>query len=88
MKDYYQDNEFVHIVGASDSSFGIEKKYSLYPQLSKVISSNSCHISIDIVEESRELRIVTVIDNLVKGAAGTAIQNMNLMFKLSERAQD
>ncbi|KPY23108.1 N-acetyl-gamma-glutamyl-phosphate reductase [Pseudomonas syringae] len=77
---YYQDNPFIFVTGQHQQSKGIEKNYGLYPQLSKVIGSNACHLSVDIVPETRELRIVSVIDNLVKGAAGTAIQNMNIMM--------
>ncbi|CAM3642315.1 N-acetyl-gamma-glutamyl-phosphate reductase [Xenorhabdus thuongxuanensis] len=84
LQTYYQANQFVSIIGLNQGSQGIEKDYSIYPQLAKVIGSNSCHISIDIVPKTRELRIVSVIDNLVKGAAGTAIQNMNLMLNIKE----
>ncbi|WP_282957519.1 Asd/ArgC dimerization domain-containing protein [Xenorhabdus doucetiae] len=84
LQSYYQSNEFVSIIGLNRGSQGIEKDYSIYPQLTKVIGSNSCHISIDIVPKTGELRIVSVIDNLVKGAAGTAIQNMNLMLNIKE----
>ncbi|MCC8366289.1 N-acetyl-gamma-glutamyl-phosphate reductase [Xenorhabdus sp. PB61.4] len=84
LQDYYKNNEFVSIVGLNQGSQGIEKDYGIYPQLSKVIGSNSCHISIDIVQKTGELRIVSIIDNLVKGAAGTAIQNMNLMLDIKE----
>jgi len=84
LKDYYADYQFVSITGQKKGSVGIEKDYGIYPQLSKIIGSNACHISVDIVPEKRELRIVSVIDNLVKGAAGTAIQNMNIMMGFDE----
>lgn len=84
LDDYYTDNPFVFITGKEKGSNGIEKEYGVYPQLAKVIGSNACHISVDIVADKREIRIVSVIDNLVKGAAGTAIQNMNIMLGLDE----
>lgn len=84
LNNCYEDNPFVFITGQKKGSSGIEKDYGIYPQLAKVIGSNSCHISIDIVMEKKELRIVSVIDNLVKGAAGTAIQNMNIMLGVDE----
>ncbi|KOY62515.1 hypothetical protein AM629_08050 [Photorhabdus heterorhabditis] len=84
LKDYYKNNEFISIIGINKVSEGVEKNYGIYPQLSKVIGSNSCHISLDIVPETRELRVVSVIDNLVKGAAGTAIQNMNIIINVNE----
>ena len=47
-------------------------------ELVSVIGSNFCDISIQIV--NHKIVIQAVIDNLIKGAAGNAIQNMNLMF--------
>ncbi|HJP12397.1 MAG TPA: N-acetyl-gamma-glutamyl-phosphate reductase, partial [Gammaproteobacteria bacterium] len=41
-------------------------------------------IAIQYVEHSNKLVVMSVIDNLVKGAAGQAIQNMNLMFGIKE----
>ncbi|CCG88050.1 N-acetyl-gamma-glutamyl-phosphate reductase [Erwinia piriflorinigrans] len=84
LSEYYESNPFVFITGKERGASGIEKDYAIYPQLAKVIGSNSCHISVDIVADKRELRIVSVIDNLVKGAAGTAIQNMNIMMGYNE----
>ncbi|MBW1251837.1 MULTISPECIES: N-acetyl-gamma-glutamyl-phosphate reductase [Pantoea] len=84
LNEYYADYPFVSITGQHKGSVGIDKDYGIYPQLSKVIGSNACHISVDVVPERRELRIVSVIDNLVKGAAGTAIQNMNIMMGFDE----
>lgn len=51
-------------------------------QLADVIGSNYCDISVQIVND--KIVIQAVIDNLVKGAAGTAVQNMNLMLGLDE----
>jgi N-acetyl-gamma-glutamyl-phosphate reductase len=53
------------------------------PSLAAVRGSNFC----DVMVESEGLRIVAVsaIDNLVKGASGQAIQNMNLMCGYPER---
>ncbi|WP_340622030.1 N-acetyl-gamma-glutamyl-phosphate reductase [Xenorhabdus siamensis] len=84
LSDYYKNNNFISIIGLNKTSEGIGKNYGIYPQLSKVIGSNSCHISIDIVPETRELRVVSIIDNSIKGAAGTAIQNMNAIINIDE----
>lgn len=51
-------------------------------QLAEVIGSNFCDIAIHFV--NGKLVIQSVIDNLLKGAAGTAIQNFNLMFGFEE----
>ena len=56
------------------------------PQTASVKGSNYCRISGYIDIENRRVVIQSVIDNLVKGAAGQAIQNANLMFGLDERA--
>ena len=49
------------------------------PQTKQVVGSNYVAIGIHVDERTQQLIIVTAIDNLVKGAAGQAIQNMNLM---------
>ncbi|WP_029277708.1 N-acetyl-gamma-glutamyl-phosphate reductase [Carnobacterium jeotgali] len=49
------------------------------PQTKQVVGSNYVAIGIHVNERTQQLIIVTAIDNLVKGAAGQAIQNMNLM---------
>mgnify|MGYP000471485233 FL=1 len=69
----YENEEFVKILPEG-----------VYPETRSVKSSNYCQISIQYVEHSNKLVIMSVIDNLGKGAAGQAIQNMNLMFGLDE----
>lgn len=46
--------------------------------------SNFCDISLHYDERYHKLMIISTIDNMVKGAAGQAIQNMNIMFKIEE----
>ncbi|MEC7886175.1 MAG: N-acetyl-gamma-glutamyl-phosphate reductase [Pseudomonadota bacterium] len=53
------------------------------PNIKDVLKTNICSFSIH-KEEENKLILVSCIDNLVKGAAGQAIQNMNLMFNLKE----
>ncbi len=53
-----------------------------FPQLKNITNSNFCHIGIKA--QNKELVVITAIDNLLKGAAGQAVQNMNLMFRLPE----
>ena len=55
-----------------------------YPETRSVKSSNFCQIAIQKIPNSNKLVIMSVIDNLVKGASGQAIQNMNIMFGLKE----
>ena len=49
-----------------------------------VLNSNNCEISICDTRIKNKIIIFTAIDNLVKGAAGQAVQNMNLMYKYPE----
>jgi N-acetyl-gamma-glutamyl-phosphate reductase len=55
-----------------------------HPDTRDVRGSNKCHIALHQPQGGRTIVILSVIDNLVKGAAGQAIQNMNLMFGLAE----
>ncbi|MGW4116570.1 N-acetyl-gamma-glutamyl-phosphate reductase [Actinosynnema sp. NPDC004786] len=66
-------------VGARD-----EKQYDLYPRLGSVVGSNFCHLGVDVDQERQIAKLVAVTDNLVKGAAGSAVQNMNVALGLDE----
>ncbi len=57
-----------------------------HPDTRNVRGSNQCQISIHQPQGGQTLVVLSVIDNLVKGAAGQAVQNMNLMFGLPEDA--
>ncbi len=54
------------------------------PETKHVRGSNSCRISVQRPNDGEVVVVLSVIDNLVKGAAGQAVQNMNLMFGLDE----
>lgn len=68
-KDYYQDQPFTHI---SDKMI----------DLKQVVNTNKCLIYIEKAED--KIVVHSAIDNLIKGASGQAVQNMNLMFGLEE----
>ncbi|MDP3744158.1 MAG: N-acetyl-gamma-glutamyl-phosphate reductase [Methylotenera sp.] len=55
-----------------------------HPETRSVRGSNICRIAVHQPQNSDIVVILSVIDNLVKGAAGQAIQNMNIMFNLPE----
>lgn len=57
--------------------------YGVSPSVKNIVDTNFCDIGIKLVDE-KTLVVVSAIDNLVKGAAGQAVQNMNLMFNLEE----
>ena len=69
----YQNEKFVRV-----------KPLGEVANLKYVRMSNYCDISLHADEHTNRLIIVAAIDNLVKGAAGQAVQNMNLIFGLPE----
>ncbi|MGE7771074.1 N-acetyl-gamma-glutamyl-phosphate reductase [Viridibacillus arvi] len=71
----YQSNPFVRIIKES-VKFGTNQVYG----------SNFCDIHVKVDSRTSKATIVSVIDNLVKGAAGQAIQNMNIQFGFDETA--
>lgn len=56
------------------------------PSLGSVRGSNFCHIGFEVDEHNQRIVVISAIDNLVKGASGQAIQNMNLMCGFEETA--
>ncbi|MEZ0151683.1 MAG: N-acetyl-gamma-glutamyl-phosphate reductase [Candidatus Reddybacter sp.] len=55
-----------------------------HPQTRSVRGSNVCHISVVRPQDGDKVVVMSAIDNLVKGASGQAVQNMNVMFGLAE----
>ncbi len=55
-----------------------------YPNLSAVRGTNYCDIGVAVDERTRRVIVISAIDNLIKGAAGQAIQNMNIMWGMKE----
>ena len=55
-----------------------------HPETRSVRAANTCRIAVHRPQGGDTLVVLSVIDNLVKGAAGQAVQNMNLMFGLDE----
>ncbi|MEQ4303820.1 N-acetyl-gamma-glutamyl-phosphate reductase [Plantactinospora sp. B6F1] len=75
---------FVRVVDQPRRGGLNEKEYDLYPRLADVVGSNFCHVGTDYDATHAVIRVVAVTDNLGKGAAGSAIQNMNLLTGLPE----
>lgn len=73
LQKYYENKLFVRILD-----------YGKYPAISHVKGTNRCDIGFHLDEKSGQLIIISAIDNLLKGAAGQAVQNMNIMFDLKE----
>jgi N-acetyl-gamma-glutamyl-phosphate reductase len=68
-EDFYKDQPFVTVTTTNIN-------------MKQVVQTNKCIIS--LMKKGNRLLITSVIDNLVKGASGQAVQNMNLMFGLEE----
>ena len=72
--DRYAGETFVRILGQG-----------LLPNISQVTGSNFCDIGLAVDDRTGRVIVIAVLDNLVKGAAGQALQNMNLMLGLPEQ---
>ncbi len=57
-----------------------------HPETRSVRGANQCRLAVHRPQNGKTVVVLSVIDNLVKGAAGQAVQNMNLMFGLPETA--
>jgi N-acetyl-gamma-glutamyl-phosphate reductase len=55
-----------------------------HPETRGVRGSNQCRLAVHRPQQGKTVVVLSVIDNLVKGAAGQAVQNMNLMFGVPE----
>lgn len=72
-ENFYKAEQFVRVLPLGETA-----------DLKNVKYSNYCDISIHMDERTNRLIVVSVIDNMVKGAAGQAIQNMNIVWGLPE----
>ena len=73
LRSAYADAPFVRLTGTT------------MPEIKHVAHTNFCDIGWKVDPERRRAVLVAVLDNLVKGAAGSAVQNLNLMLGLDER---
>lgn len=70
-KDYYENHPFVIVTDKN-------------PSLKQVVNTNKVLLYLE--KHGSKLLVISVSDNLIKGASGQAVQNMNLMFGLEERS--
>ncbi len=70
-QEYNKNNHFVRVQNAQTPA-----------SIADVRGTNYCNLTVDVDERNNRLRIISHIDNLMKGQAGNALQNMNLMFGL------
>jgi N-acetyl-gamma-glutamyl-phosphate reductase len=71
----YADEPFVRLLEVGE-----------LPRVKSVVGSNFCDLALFVDERTQRVIVLSVLDNLVKGAAGNAIQCLNLMFGWDERA--
>jgi N-acetyl-gamma-glutamyl-phosphate reductase len=69
--EFYKDHPFIFITKEN-------------PDLKQVVNTNKCILYLE--KHGEKLVIISITDNLVKGASGQAVQNMNLMFGIDEKA--
>lgn len=74
-ESYYKIEPFVRFLGEGIS-----------PAIRSVAHTNFCDIGIQLSAKSNQVIVMTTIDNLVKGASGQAVQNMNIRMGFSEEA--
>ncbi len=74
-EQFYADEPFVDVLPGGS-----------HPETRTVKGANICRIAIHEQQDTDTIIILSVIDNLVKGAAGQAVQNMNIMFALPENS--
>ena len=72
-ENFYKDEPFVDVLPAG-----------MHPDTGDVRGSNRCQIAVHQPQGGNIVTVLSVIDNLVKGASGQAIHNMNIMFDLDE----
>jgi N-acetyl-gamma-glutamyl-phosphate reductase len=72
-REFYADSPFVRVYGSATPMGTMN-----------VRCTNYCNLVVSVDQRTNRLRIVSHIDNLMKGQAGSALQNMNLMFNLPE----
>ncbi|WP_455376736.1 N-acetyl-gamma-glutamyl-phosphate reductase [Kaarinaea lacus] len=73
LENRYRDENFVDVLPLES-----------HPDTRSVRGANHCRIAVHKPQDGDTVVILSVIDNLVKGAAGQAVQNMNIMFGLNE----
>ena len=76
---YFADSQFVRVTDLNSES-------AIAPETRWVKGSNNCEIGFKIDMRTKRVIVVAALDNLVKGAAGQAVQNMNLMAGYAEGA--
>jgi len=73
--DFYRNEPFIRVLDLGE-----------YPQTKSVLGSNFCDIGLEVDPRTNRAIVMAATDNLVKGASGAVVQNLNLMFGYDETA--
>ncbi len=73
-KDFFKNEPFVRVLAEGS-----------LPSTKNVANTNFCEIGLKIDERTSKLIVISALDNLLKGASGQAVQNMNIMFNFDEK---
>jgi N-acetyl-gamma-glutamyl-phosphate reductase len=73
LRDFYKDAPFVRVFAPR------------LPEIAWSVKTNYCDLGFALAKDGRRLTLFSAIDNLVKGASGQAVQNMNVMYGFDER---
>ena len=73
LKKFYKNKQFIKI-----------QKIDTFLSTNNVMNTNYCHISVCKTQHKNKIVILSTIDNLIKGGAGQAVQNMNLKYDFKE----
>lgn len=73
-KDFYKKEYFIRVL-----------EEGVYPDTRDVVRTNFCDITVKVFPERKLAVVMSAIDNLVKGASGQAVQNMNIMYGFDEK---
>ena len=76
-REQYQNEKFIRLIRD-------KKGFYKFPDPKFVVGSNFCDVGFDMDEDNNRLVVLSASDNLMKGAAGSAIQNMNVMAGFDE----
>lgn len=71
--DFYKDEPFVHVLPLGEIA-----------SIKNIRLTNDCHISLHLNHRKDQIIVISTIDNMIKGAAGQAIQNMNIILGFDE----
>ena len=72
-RNFYKDEHFVRVLNPGK-----------FASSNHVLSSNFCDIGLKVDSRNQRIIITSALDNLIKGASGQAVQNMNIMLGLNE----